>query len=282
MDHPVYHPRRCNTVLVVDWDETVTVRDTTALLALAAEQHAPKERQFAYFTTKYLESYAQFEKLFHNEYGDITTHHMETQFQKRLRAIEMHSIRRLEEARFFLDVPKTVFEQLALSIELRPDAVPFLRSFCGAVYVLSSNWCRSMIETCLAQQGLECVTVMANDLETHNGRTTGIFSADFDIRTGYDKACKLQELRNAHPTAHIVFVGDSHGDVLAIVEADVGIVISNGKAKQTLQKIAEVHSIVTVNECATHERGTGISSANVSPVVYEGTWAQIAASLPCK
>lgn len=264
-------------ILVLDWDETLTVRDTTGEIAHAAEKCASRKYSFAYFTEKYLASYAAFLDQFQREHGKIDSVEKEIEYQKQLRKVELESIIRLEKYDFFKGIPFITFTDLASHIELKPGSVEFLKSWKLPVYVLSINWCKSMIETCLKQHGLSDIVVLANDLEHREGVTTGSFRNDVDIRTGYDKSIILRDLKAIYNGSQVIYVGDSHGDVLPIVDADVGILIENGKGKQILELILDLQQIEMLlgtafeSDLDRHQPG--------KKRLYEGSWPRIAHAL---
>lgn len=256
------------SVLVLDWDETVTVRDTTSLIAHIAETNSVKGIPFLYFTKSYLNSYRRFQERFKKE-GDIDTKNKELEFQKQLRTVELESLALLEKSQFFEGVNMLKFVEAGPSVELQPGTVEFLKRFDGPIYILSINWCKSMIEACLRSHSLDHLMVMANDLEVKQGVTTGRFLSDFDIRTGSDKVIYLKQILSSFPDHKIIYIGDSDGDVSPILEADLSILMKNGRGEQQLRKIIGAIQELDINTC---------SLRNLSGI-YQGSWFQITKAL---
>lgn len=260
------------SVLVLDWDETITVKDTTALIARVAELHSPKSLPFLYFTERYLLSYNEFGTRFTDTYGSIDTIEKEVAFQQQLKEVEMLSVKRLEDFEFFKGVKTTEFVNAAKEIEIRPDCIEFLREWQSPIYILSINWCKSMIEACLTALGLEHVEVIANELGSENGITTGVFKKEHNIRTGLDKEEALTVIREKWGSSNIVYIGDSHGDILPILSADTGLLLEGGKGQDVLDKIAHIEYLPVVLQKNSLEKEP---SKDYSTVAYLGSWLQI-------
>lgn len=252
-------------ILVLDWDETITTKDTTSLIAQIAETNSPKEVPFLYFTNKYLASYGDLENLFQSEYGRINSIETEIHFQRQLKNVELESINRLEHHDFFKGVHIRKFREVAKQIELKANCAEVLRNWTQPIYVLSINWCKTLIEERLHLEGIKNVNVLANDLQLENDITTGKFDVGTNIRTGYDKLQILKRLRIDHPNEKLIYVGDSHGDVLPIIEADIGVVIENGRGIKQLKQI--FGEIEEVSLCNIRELSG----------IYTGSWLQLAA-----
>lgn len=264
-------------VLVLDWDETITVMDTTALIATVAEKNSPRSLKFLYFTEKYLLSFSDFSREFAKTHGPIDTIEMEIMYQKQLKEVEMLSVKRLEDFKFFEGISITEFQNVASEIEMNSDCVQFLKNWQGHIYILSINWCKAMIQARLITVGLGNIVVLANELETEQGITTGLFNKGQNIRTGLDKATILKELRLKHGHSPIVYIGDSHGDVLPILEADTGIIIANGKGQKVLEKISQVINLDLQAVTTPIKQNSIYKSPRKChfKVSYVGSWLQI-------
>lgn len=259
-------------ILVLDWDETITTKDTTSLIASIAEINSPKELSFSYFTKKYMESYLYFENLFRGEYGEIDSMEKEIHFQKGLKTIELVSINRLEQHHFFKGVHISKFRDAAKQIDFKPNCSEMLRNWNLPIYILSINWSRTMIEERLKLEGVNNVKVMANDLSNIDNIATGKFEARYNIRTGYDKLKVLRQLKIDYPNEKLLYVGDSHGDVLPIADADIGILIQNGKGISQLKKI--FGDVRQLSDCKS-EFSFELSG------IYTGSWLQLASLFKC-
>lgn len=234
--------RMSSRVFVTDWDETATVKDTTALIASVADQNGVRTAPpFSHFSKVYMDAYSKYMSTCENSRDSIDA---ETAFQKGMRQVELTSIGALEETGFFKGYDVGKFHGLASNIELQPGFVDFVKLARCPVYILSVNWCKGLIEETLRLHGVKNVSVLANDLEIDSERaTTGKFDRTFDIRTGYDKVVELEKIRGVYPELTIFYFGDSSGDVLPILKADYGGVITSGKGRKVLEMLSEIYGL---------------------------------------
>ncbi|GEQ71812.1 hypothetical protein JCM33374_g5498 [Metschnikowia sp. JCM 33374] len=260
-----------NRIFVTDWDETATVKDTTGLIAGAASRaDRGSVPPFSHFSEIYLEAYSTYVAKCVDSCGKRDTLDAEEEFQKGMRSVELSSISALEQAGYFKGFPMETFRSLVPQVDLQPGFINFIRRVECPVYVLSVNWCRSLIESVLRSHGVENVTVLANDLETdENSITTGNFDAAFDIRTGYDKVVELGKLRALYPQSELFYFGDSSGDVFPILKADYGGVITGGKGRKVLDRLAGVYSLQDNNF---------VSSNSHDLKVFQATWHDLDAA----
>lgn len=241
-------------ILVADWDETITVSDTTSTIANVAYKHKPGLRPFQDFTRIYLDALAAYTSQF--EEGACAVFETELMYQKGLKNVDMTSIAALVHSGIFQGLTPALFAEEAGEIELKPGFLEFVEKLGGEhFYILSISWSRTLIEAVLKFHGIQNFTVLANEFEVDmHGITTGNFVAE-EIRTGYDKLLELRKIREKiQPAAKLVYVGDSRGDVLPIMESDIGIVIEGGKASD----------FVETRKLEKLEDG-----------IYEASWAQI-------
>lgn len=254
-------------ILVLDWDETITVKDTTKLIAQLAEDYSTSRIQFSYFTKEYLADYFSFEAEFKNTYGPIDSVDKEQNFQKQLRTIELRSIDRIVSNKFLKGISSQVFRDAAPSIEIKPDCLSFLRSWTDPIYILSINWCRFLIQECLSHHNLSHVSVLANDLEFVDGITSGNFKPGFNLRTGLDKQEMLKVIRQKHSADKICYIGDSHGDLLPIIDADLGLLIQGGSGLKYLSGV--------IQEPVLRLDSLSLNSPTDLSGIYVGSWLQI-------
>lgn len=248
-------------VLVADWDETITTNDTTMLVADTAYRHKQDLPPFSHFTGIYLDALSKF-NAHHQAAHGATSLQLEIDYQMGLRTVELTSINALVHQRIFSGLKSLQFAEAATRIKLRPGFVEFANKLNQQgipMYILSINWCKTMIEESLRLNGVSGVTVLANDLEFNELQvSTGDFDSKFDIRTGYDKMLQLEKIREAHSDYTIVYVGDSRGDVLPMRTSDTGVIIAGGKAHSYLEAVERL------------KPGSRLNSG-----IYEGDWIQI-------
>lgn len=246
---------------MADWDETATVSDTTEVLAsLAAAKNPGTVPDFAHYSRLYLQAYGSYTQL----QLPRDTMAEESAFQKGLHAIELSSICALEKNRYFKNITLDDLAAWAPKVQLRPGFVEMMRGFVGIKIILSVNWCRKLIEKVLLLNGLSEVKVFANDFEYDPlGTSTGRFDESMSIRTGYDKLLWLNQIRESHQDCSLAYVGDSSGDVLPILLADIGILIEGGRGLAILQHLTNVLPVEEMQ-------------SNGQNCAYRGTWEEIA------
>lgn len=226
-------------IWIADFDETISVADTTQLIILAAYQkncHLPPIDKYLGI---YLEAVANYNRKTTDNLR--STIQDEIDYQKGMKPVEWSSVGAIEQDGIFKGVTRDDFRELASQVDLRPGFSDFAAVVSAnhlPFYVLSVNWSASMIRKVLENTSVESAEIIANDLLfDSDGVATGSFDPNFDIRTSYDKLVWLNHIRAAHPDATIVYIGDSSGDVLPMVHSDYGILISGGRGYDALSKL---------------------------------------------
>lgn len=243
-------------VLVCDWDETITVKDTTALMA-----------QTAYINKQGLPAFDRFVRIHTAAALALGAKNWprisiadEIAYQRHARPVEMASIDAIERAQIFRGLTHAQFAAQALQIDLRPGfeaAMVLVKASRCPIYILSVNWSTTLIEATLALHGITGIEVIANELEVDSlGVTTGRFDHRREIRTGADKMDELNRIRRANKGCTIVYIGDSSGDVLPLRVADTGVVMRGGRASDHFVPLGPLQ--------------------NMLPGVFEGDWYDIA------
>ena len=191
-------------LVIADWDETLTEKDTISVLAQAPSTSI---KPFTHYGDIYGDAYTSYTK----QFGPCKTLEDHIAFQKGMRPIEMSSIDALEADRYFAGISKSDIEQAAEKVKLRPGAVEFLKHCQSAklkVVILSVNWSRIFIDATLRRYGIPVadgfestksqwnVKIIANEFEFHKGITTGIWQTP-DIRTSEDKLRYVEELKQS-------------------------------------------------------------------------------------
>jgi phosphoserine phosphatase len=228
--HKVMSPRIAH--LILDFDETLTRKDTIELLASAAYRlrppHLPPLPPWRHFVDAYMEDYnAHVAARPKSQRKSIKD---EFDFLDSLLPVERASIRRIEAAGIFQGLRfDTIAAEAAKTVELRPGVM----ELCAAalrggvkVQVLSVNWSQAWIRGALKQG--EVPPVFSNELETDaEGVTTGwilrVMGDDEGIWTAGHKERWLRE--NTH--GRRVYVGDSATDLRCLLTAEVGVVVGD-------------------------------------------------------
>ena len=239
---------------ILDWDGTLTQKDTLdALVNIAASSkpntNPPILDRWKSVVDAYMADYtSELEKLAPN--GALpTTIEGEKKLLKAMEVVEHRSLQRVLEAQIFEGVTKEHIESGAQNaiekgdVTLRPGVKRFLekvQAHGDKIHILSVNWSRHFIHSCLAACGtsLDTSLVLANELDgiaegaSSNGRITP------KIVSSSDKLRELKKLRDTSP-ALIVYAGDSWPDIECLLAADVGICIRDEEMSGGQGKLAE-------------------------------------------
>ncbi|KAI9483776.1 MAG: HAD-like domain-containing protein [Benjaminiella poitrasii] len=238
-------------LILIDFDETITQRDTIAPLGQFALSAAHSSTPWSFFTDAYLQDYYS-----HRDY--LKTH--EKQPPQNLKAlidqldsyrhVEFASLQRIGEHHVFQGLCRDDLVKAGREMshtELQPGVVETLLSqeyYQPQIRIISLNWSKDWIMGFLGHH-LPTLTkeqIFSNDLkfDEQQGICTGEIEAR--ILTAKDKQQVIQALKKEQKT---FYVGDSLGDVEALVEADVGIIM--GRNKALLEALAQYNYIPQEN-----------------------------------
>ncbi|KAL1611020.1 hypothetical protein SLS59_000657 [Nothophoma quercina] len=254
---------------ILDWDGTITRRDTLdALVSIAASSKpdSPVLDEWKRVSEAYMSDYtAAMEKLAPN--GNLPkTIREEKKLLQALSSVEQASLDRVSSSRIFAGLTSTLLEEGGRSliesnkVEIRQGFPGFLKSMQSqdhdALDLLSVNWSRHFISSCLqaASTPIEKGAIYANELDGiagHRPSTGNIIPfADTEklIMSSGDKLQYLGRLRQQYHEARsqrpnsgrsIVYVGDSWTDIECLLEADLGICIRDEPGGSSQKKLAE-------------------------------------------
>ncbi|KAH5740010.1 hypothetical protein HBI20_008470 [Parastagonospora nodorum] len=246
-------PRR-PTHFILDFDGTITQSDTlNTLVSIVASSKPefPTQECWKAVVDAYISDYTStLEKL-----SPLPTSvEGEKKLLEELKVVEQRSLDRVFEARIFEGVTREVLEEGAEravrggEVRARDGCVDFMRSILASkedkMDVLSVNWSRCFIASCLKSAGIEVshLTILANELEgIEQGRpSTGRISPEGSMKivSSGDKLRYLEQMRQ-QGNARIVYVGDSWPDIECLLAADVAICIRDEPMGSSQRKLAE-------------------------------------------
>ncbi|OAL53217.1 hypothetical protein IQ07DRAFT_353627 [Pyrenochaeta sp. DS3sAY3a] len=251
---------------VLDWDGTITAHDTLdALVTISATSNpgSPVLANWKHVTQAYLDDYAATLKLLIPDSKLPTTIEAERKLLKELENVEQRSLDRVAASGIFAGLTSAQIQsgaQRAISsgdVQLRRGYQDFMavlrqrqaRQVDDAVSILSVNWSRRFISSCLEGFGspLPETRIFSNELDgipigrPSNGHIVAANSAK--IISSDDKLQQLrrwrQENEGAGNEVPIVYVGDSGTDIECLLAADLGICVRDEPVGSSQRKLAE-------------------------------------------
>ncbi|KAF5095883.1 hypothetical protein D0Z00_002970 [Geotrichum galactomycetum] len=266
------------TLFVTDFDETLTTEDSMELVGAAAYKHKPEfSPRWDFFASAYADDFKEHCSGQNSDsacsYGISETElEREERLQRGMHVVEDKSVRRVEASGLFCGVPLERMLDEARNVKVRDgwwQLYGQLSARSVSVVIASVNWSADLIGEvmrrghALACSGdsknyccVECARVFANEMEIdNNGRFTGRMKSV--LRTGADKQLLLRELKETlnggnvtHSAADdargesqhklVCYCGDSGTDFLALVEADIGIIVGRRASLLSKAKVCGV------------------------------------------
>ncbi|AET37577.1 Cto1p Ecym_1343 [Eremothecium cymbalariae DBVPG len=207
-------------VLVTDFDDTITTKDTVGILQSLSRCKSPP---MTYFFEFYL---AQPCPARDSSVQDLLERELD--YQRRARKRGVAALEELERFDYFKDVPVVDVTRLPLEEIERPgyrEAVGRERGLFDDMYVLSLNWSREYIHRfCPAEVPLSHVLCDALLVDEGGETYTGRFSKK--LVAGADKYDVMgREILPAVGDAEVWYVGDSDPDLCCILRPGVQGVI---------------------------------------------------------
>ncbi|PKS06457.1 hypothetical protein jhhlp_007205 [Lomentospora prolificans] len=236
--------------IVLDFDGTITTRDTIGMLAEHAisfhKEHYDEDFSGAW--KHILEAYG-------NDYSDYVTNYPVTENQRTslgeeakflngLEDLDLDSVRRVEESRIFDRISPADFFSDGVSavgegrVTLRPgisELLALAESRGWPVYVVSVNWSRNFIEGVLHHLGTQ-MEIYSNEV-IPQGRISGPGGTSV-LATSADKLRVLNDIPGLKGKSFVYF-GDSSTD-LECLTACSGIVLSPTNDSSLLKTLSRI------------------------------------------
>lgn len=270
--------------LCADFDETITVKDTTAVLFKLAGVGAQHELVQQY--NEELRSFLQgYEADWKQPAVGFDAAGLRT-FLDGFAATDRRSLQRVVETRVLKGIKLQDVVESAKGVQVRPHCVEALR-LADEWRVISANWSDALVQQVLESRGLsESGNVIANELAIADGASTG--EIHVQVQSPMDKAQCIAKLRASQSTnATIVYVGDSANDLLALLEADVGVWLTptHPSAPSLLHRLVQRYGIDVQPLCNYSTIGDCLHAASQRqrgdrPLLFTTTdWEQLAGAL---
>ena len=258
--------------LITDFDETISEADTIQLLVYAAAENREHDRTqtlthwketVEWYTTKYTHIVDKW--LDNHDSRQLSI----VDFLKAFETLEIVSIRRVMQGRFLEGLYHTQLHRLGREIQKRQGVKSIftaMRKTGVTIEVLSANWSQTMVEG--AVEGL-CDRVTANRLVFGTNQLKGEVTPrstgelKLSVVSAHDKLRHFRDRRSK--TGQTAYIGDSISDLLAMLEADVGILIGeNRTALRTIERF-QIPTI-SIADCLSEE------ISNKGTILHTHSW----------
>ena len=230
--------------LITDFDETISERDTiSTLVHTAADNRAHDKEEFL---AAWQEMVEWFLTRYHRVCDAWQNHqHSLVDYLKSFEELETASIQRVIAKGFLEGLTREGLRAVGRNLVKKPGVdrvLSRLRRDGVAVEILSANWSEALIQG--ATEGLHD-QIITNSLQYDvAGRSTG--SIHLHVVSARDKLREFR-LRKKNPpnpdeigdggATRTLYIGDSISDFLAILDADLGVLIGqNHTAMQTIER----------------------------------------------
>ncbi|OVA02304.1 Thiaminase-2/PQQ biosynthesis protein C [Macleaya cordata] len=251
-------PMEERLMLFSDFDLTCTVVDSSAILAEIAIVTAPRadldeqgnvlarmssvdlKNTWGSLSTQYTEEYEQCienilprEKVEKFNYeGLCKALEQLSEFEKRanlrvidsgvLKGINLEDIKRAGEHIILQDGCINFFQKIFKNEQLN-----------AAVHVLSYCWCADLMRSAFSSGGLNALNIHANEFAYEDAISTGEILRT--VESPVDKVQAFKDILNKNESENsklnvTVYIGDSVGDLLCLLEADIGIVVGSSES----------------------------------------------------
>ena len=230
--------------LITDFDETISERDTiSTLVHTAADNRAHDKEEFL---AAWQEMVDWFLTRYHRVCDAWQNHqHSLVDYLKSFEELETVSIQRVIAKGFLEGLTREGLRAVGRNVVKKPGVDQVLSTMQAegvAVEILSANWSKALIEG--ATEGL-CDQIVTNSLVYDTaGRSTG--GIHLPVVSAWDKLRKFRERKKNPPNPdefgdggmiRTLYIGDSISDFLAILDADLGVLIGqNRTAIQTIER----------------------------------------------
>lgn len=240
--------------LITDFDETISERDTISTLVYTAADTRTREKE--QFLAAWEEMVQWFLTRYHRVCEAWQDHrHSLMDFLKSFEELETASIQRVMAKGFLEGLTREGLRAAGRNVVKKPGVDRVLSAMQAegvGVEILSANWSKALIEG--ATEGL-CDQIITNSLiYDAAGRSTG--DIHLHVVSARDKLRKFRSRKKNPPNpdeipdtrdsretewdggvTRTLYIGDSISDFLAILDADLGVLIGqNQTAMQTIER----------------------------------------------
>ncbi|KAJ4954406.1 hypothetical protein NE237_011189 [Protea cynaroides] len=295
-------PVECCLVIFSDFDLTCTIVDSSAILAEIAILTAPKydksgtenplprmssadlRNTWGVLSGQYTEEYEQcIESIMPGE--EVQDFNYEglsnaleklSDFEKRanarvvesgvLKGLNLEDIKKAGERLILQDGCTGFFQKIVKNEGLKAD-----------VHILSYCWCDDLIRSAFSSGGLNVLNIHANQIVYEESISTGEIIKK--VESPLDKLKAFKEIRGNDGKQLSVYIGDSVGDLLCLLEADVGIVVGSSSSLRRVGSLFGVSFVPLFSGVVKKQKefdGSPCNWKGLSGVLYTVSgWAEI-------
>lgn len=301
-----HKPAENRWLIFSDFDLTCTVVDSSAILAEIAIVTAPKSEQsqpenqivrmpsadlrntWGVLSRQYTEEHEQcIEKILLADKAERFNYEGLHKALEQLSVFEKGANSRVIESGVLKGLNLEDIKRAGERLILQDGCTDFFQSIIkdenlkGNIHVLSYCWCGDLIRSAFSSGGLNVLDVHANEFLYENSISTGEIVRK--VESPIDKVQAFRDIlttRRSEKKDLTVYIGDSVGDLLCLLEADVGIVLGSSSSLRRIGSHFGVSFIPLFpgvvkkqKECV---EGSSSSWKGLSGILYTvSSWAEI-------
>lgn len=205
-------------LILVDFDQTLTINDTIAALGqFGLQQHPDLKLNWSFFTDSYLKEYYAHKstlKPCDNDWSCFLTQ------LNSFKPIEAASLARVSQHHVFKDLSRQQLYNGGLELsrkELQPDCISALGPYIPQIRIVSLNWSKDWVLGFLNNLlGLKKEQIFSNDIVFDHNDNSPTGEIIPRILTCGDKTQVIKESIVQNEKQKFIYIGDSVGDIEAL------------------------------------------------------------------
>ena len=278
-----------------DFDGTCTMEDTTRLYYKASEQYRTASREdmkqcdesWKDLTQQYWTGYKKTvaSALAQQAVGDLSEYNEKglRSLLKSVNEFERKITKSVEASGLLKGITRKAIQEKAPLVKMSPACVNVLLQMKMPMHLISVNWSEDLIQAKLGH--VKHLHILANNFQFKDDLSTGEIGKSmmnaFDKERAFMELCKCNEPRSGYS----IYIGDSITDLLALIRADIGIVMGKSETMKKVSKafgiklrpLSEVQQLLDINHC---QQNSELKDFKQKHVLYEAiSWNEVGFSL---
>ena len=238
------------SLFAFDFDGTCTQEDTTSLHYKATNQYRTSSQAEA---DELDMRWNELGKLYWSGHQEVISNSLEIYahsnsstfnekglqlFLQQVYNFDLEMTKKVEASGLLRGISNEGVKEVAKQVTLSPGCLNVLNHVNLPLYLISVNWCKDLIHAKIGH--LKHLRIFANNFPLEGELSTGYI--DRSISSAFHKEKIFQDLvQKSNISQGIsIFIGDSVGDVLALLQADIGVVIGKNHG---IRKVAKSFGI---------------------------------------